>query len=74
MRRPSATLGRIAGIFYRQGYDIEGIVARPARDSTMARTTAKVTLEPGPIERVTQQLHNLIDVINVFQAELGTCL
>src|SRR5438477_44653 len=62
-------LARIAGLFSRRGFNIQTLAVGPTDDPTLSRMTLTVDGALQPIDQVTKQLHNLVNVIKIRDLE-----
>ncbi len=58
-------LSRVVGLFSQRGYNIETITAAPTEDNTLSRITILTEGDNVVCERITKQLHKLVNVIKV---------
>ena len=58
-------LSRVVGLFSQRGYNIENITAAPTEDKTLSRITILTEGDGSVVERITKQLHKLVNVIKV---------
>lgn len=58
-------LSRVVGLFSQRGYSIENITAAPTEDSSLSRITILTDGDGAIVERITKQLHKLVNVIKV---------
>jgi len=58
-------LSRVVGLFSQRGYNIENITAAPTEDKTISRITILTEGDGAIVERITKQLHKLVNVIKV---------
>ena len=62
-------LTRIAGLFARRGFNIDTLTVGPTDDDQVARITLTLDGAMHPIDQVTQQLHQLINVLKIRDLE-----
>lgn len=60
---------RLSGLFARRGFNIGAIAASDTEDPRISRVTLVVDTDTAPLEQITKQLNNLVNVIKVV--ELG---
>src|SRR6266516_3533521 len=65
-------LARIAGLFSRRGFNIDTLAVGPTEDPDVSRITLTVDGAVHPIDQVTKQLHNLVNVIKIRDMEPAT--
>src|SRR6201988_3906795 len=58
-------LTRIAGLFARRGFNIDTLAVGPTDDDSVSRITLTLDGAVHPIDQVTKQLHNLVNVLNI---------
>ena len=58
-------LAKVSGLFSRRGYNIDSLVVSDTEDKTISRMTIVIDGDEKTLERVTKQLHKLVDVIKV---------
>ena len=58
-------LSRVVGLFSQRGYNIETITAAPTEDNSLSRITILTEGDNVVVERITKQLHKLVNVIKV---------
>ena len=58
-------LSRVVGLFSQRGYNIETITAAPTEDNYLSRITILTEGDNVVVERITKQLHKLVNVIKV---------
>ena len=58
-------LSRVVGLFSQRGYNITAITAAPTEDNTLSRITILTEGDNVDAERITKQLHKLVNVIKV---------
>lgn len=59
-------LARISGLFSARGYNIESLCVGTTEDPTISRMTVVVQGDDRVLEQIINQLHKLIDVIEVL--------
>ena len=62
-------LARIAGLFYRRGFNIDSLAVGPTEHHDISRMTVVVDVEDLPLEQVTKQLNKLVEVLKVVELE-----
>src|SRR6201994_406983 len=62
-------LVRIAGLFSRRGFNIESLAVGPTEHEEVSRMTIVVAVEGSPLEQVTKQPNNLIEVIKIVELD-----
>ena len=68
LENEAGALSRVVGLFSQRGYNIENITAAPTEDKSISRITI---LTEG--ERITKQLHKLVNVIKVSSQQDNSC-
>ena len=63
----SGVLARVAGLFARRGFNIDSLAVGETDDSAVSRMTIVVTVEGKPLEQVTNQLHKLVNVLEIVE-------
>ena len=58
-------LARVAGLFSRRAYNIEGLSVGPTQDPEISRITIVVSVEGHALDQVIQQLDKLVNVIAI---------
>ena len=58
-------LTRVAGLFARRGFNIEGLAVGTSEDPRLSRMTITIDGAEHPIDQVTKQLHKLINVVKI---------
>jgi acetolactate synthase-1/3 small subunit len=58
-------LSRVVGLFSQRGYNIDSLTVAPTEDATLSRLTLTTQSDDLTIEKITKQLHKLIDVVKV---------
>ena len=61
----NCALSRVVGLFSQRGYNIETITAGPTEDPSISRITIVTDSDGVEIERITKQIHKLINVVKV---------
>ncbi len=69
LENESGALSRVVGLFSQRGYNIENITAAPTEDNTISRITILTKGDGTIVERITKQLHKLVNVIKVSSHE-----
>src|SRR5947199_6890594 len=62
-------LTRIAGLFARRGFNINTLAVVPTDDERISRITLTVDGALHPIDKVTKQLHKLVNVLKIRDLE-----
>ena len=62
-------LTRVAALFARRAFNIHSLAVGPTEHETISRMTVVVDAEDLPLEQVTKQLNQLINVIKIVQLE-----
>ncbi len=65
LENQTGALSRVVGVFSQRGYNIETITAAPTEDPSITRITITLFGDGRTIEKITKQLHKLINVIKV---------
>ena len=65
LENQTGALSRVVGLFSQKGYNIETITAAPTEDPSITRITITLFGDGRTIEKITKQLHRLINVIKV---------
>lgn len=65
LENESGALSRVVGLFSQRGYNIESITAAPTEDHSISRITISTEGDASAVERITKQLHKLVNVIKV---------
>lgn len=65
LENESGALSRVVGLFSQRGYNIETITAAPTEDNSISRITISTEGDSAVVERITKQLHKLVNVIKV---------
>lgn len=65
LENETGALSRVVGLFSQRGYNIEDITASPTEDRTVTRITIITESDKVELERITKQLHKLVNVIKV---------
>lgn len=63
----SGALARIAGLFARRGFNIDSLAVGETDDPAVSRMTIVVRVEGKPLEQVTNQLHKLVNVLEIVE-------
>ena len=67
VRNKPGVLVRVALVFSRRGYNIEGLVVSPeVTDGQFSRITITCSGDPETLEQIIKQLTKLIDVVHAF--------
>lgn len=69
LENETGALSRVVGLFSQRGYNIENITAAPTEDCTLSRITILTQSDKVEVERITKQLHKLVNVIKVASLE-----
>lgn len=69
LENETGALSRVVGLFSQRGYNIENITAAPTEDNTISRITILTQGDNVSVERITKQLHKLVNVIKVSSLE-----
>ena len=64
-------LSRVVGLFSQRGYNIDTLTVAPTEDATLSRITLTTQGDDLTIEKITKQLHKLIDVVKVIDLTEG---
>ncbi|MET0735921.1 MAG: acetolactate synthase small subunit [Microbacterium sp.] len=62
-------LTRVAGLFARRGFNIESLAVGVTEVPGLSRITVVVDVDQKPLEQVTTQLKNLINVIKIVELD-----
>ena len=62
-------LARVAGLFFRRGFNIDSLAVGPTEHAHISRMTLVVDVEDLPLEQVTKQLNKLINVLKIVELE-----
>jgi acetolactate synthase-1/3 small subunit len=65
LQNEAGALSRVAGMFSSRGYNIESLAVAPTDDPTVSRLTLVTSGSDAVIRQIANQLHKLIDVVNV---------
>ena len=71
LQNEAGALSRVAGLFSTRGYNIESLSVAPTDDPTVSRITLVTTGSDPVIQQILNQLHKLIDVVEVEDLTLG---
>ena len=63
LENEAGALSRVVGLFSQRGYNIENITAAPTEDKSISRITILTEGDGTVVERITKQLHKLVNVI-----------
>ena len=69
LENEAGALSRVVGLFSQRGYNIENITAAPTEDSTLTRITILTEGDGVIAERITKQLHKLVNVLKVSRRQ-----
>lgn len=58
-------LARVSGLFSRRGFNIDSLAVAETEDPDFSRMTIVVDIESRFLEKVTKQLHKLINVVKI---------
>lgn len=58
-------LARVSGLFSRRGFNIDSLAVAETEDAAFSRMTIVVDIETRFLEKVTKQLHKLINVVKI---------
>lgn len=58
-------LARVSGLFSRRGFNIDSLAVAETEDPAFSRMTIVVDIETRFLEKVTKQLHKLINVVKI---------
>lgn len=64
-------LTRVAGLFARRGFNIEGLAVGTSEDPRLSRMTITIDGAAHPIDQVTKQLHKLVNVVKIRSLDPG---
>lgn len=64
-------LSRIAGLFSRRGYNIDGLTVCATEDERWSRMTITVNAAPNTVKQIVAQLEKQEDVVKVMDFEAG---
>jgi len=62
-------LMRVAGLFARRGFNIDSLAVGESEDPGLSRMTITIDGAAQPIDQVTKQLHNLVNVVKIRDLE-----
>ncbi len=62
-------LARVAGLFFRRGFNIDSLAVGPTEHPSISRMTIVVDVEDLPLEQVTKQLNKLVNVLKIVELE-----
>jgi acetolactate synthase-1/3 small subunit len=65
-------LARVAGLFFRRGFNIDSLAVGPTEHPSISRMTIVVDVEDLPLEQVTKQLNKLVNVLKIVELEPQT--
>ena len=63
-------LSRIAGLFSRRGYNIDGLTVCATEDERWSRMTITVNAAPGTVKQIVAQLEKQEDVVKVMDFDV----
>lgn len=69
LENETGATSRVVGLFSQRGYNIDSITAAPTEDRSISRITIVTEADDFALERITKQLHKLVDVIKVSSLE-----
>src|SRR5262249_38662107 len=67
-KKPGGLL-RVAGLFFRRGFNIDSLAVGPTEHHEISRMTIVVNCAEHPLEQVTKQLNKLINVLKIVELE-----
>jgi acetolactate synthase-1/3 small subunit len=67
-------LARIAGLFFRRGFNIDSLAVGETEDPRVSRMTIVVSVDSKPLEQITKQLHKLVNVLRIAELPHGDCV
>ena len=73
LENEAGALSRVVGLFSQRGYNIENITAAPTEDKSISRITILTEGDGTVVERITKQLHKLVNVIKVSSQQDNSC-
>ncbi len=62
-------LARVAGLFFRRGFNIESLAVGPTECPEISRMTIVVNVADSPLEQVTKQLNKLVNVLKIVELD-----
>ena len=65
-------LARISALFSRRGFNIDSLAVGPTEHPEISRMTIVVNVEELPLEQVTKQLNNLVEVLKIVELDPST--
>jgi len=71
LQNEAGALSRVAGLFSTRGYNIESLSVAPTDDPTVSRVTLVTSASDAVIQQIVNQLHKLIDVVQVEDMTRG---
>ena len=71
LQNEAGALTRVAGLFSTRGYNIESLSVAPTDDPTVSRLTLVTRGSDAVIQQIANQLHKLVDVVNVLDMTRG---
>ena len=71
----AGVLSRVAGLFFRRGYNIDSLTVGETTDPKLSRMTVTVTGDDDVLEQIEKQVSKLIDVKEIIElpAEASVC-
>ncbi|HOJ99900.1 MAG: acetolactate synthase small subunit [Treponemataceae bacterium] len=70
----SGTLSRVAGLFSRRGFNIDGLTVGETDDPSVSRMTIAVSGDEQILDQIVKQLSKLVDVISVRELAPESCI
>jgi acetolactate synthase I/III small subunit len=71
LQNEPGALTRVAGLFSTRGYNIESLSVAPTNDPTVSRLTLVTSGSDAVIQQIANQLHKLVDVVDVLDMTRG---
>jgi acetolactate synthase-1/3 small subunit len=71
LQNEAGALSRVAGLFSTRGYNIESLSVAPTDDPTVSRLTLVTKGSDLVIQQIVNQLHKLVDVVQVHDMTRG---
>lgn len=62
-------LARVAGLFFRRGYNINSLSVGPTQDAAISHMTIALSVESHPLEQIVKQLDKLVNVLDIEDLE-----
>src|SRR3954465_11560783 len=62
-------LARVASLFSRRGFNIDSLAVGPTEQAEVSRMTIVVHVEELPLEKVTNHLNKLVNVIKIVELD-----